>query len=91
MSRAETSSDVFNALAKPRRREVLVLLADTEKHVGDIGCSVANRAAVNLETSRVVRQVGMARARRVGRHRLYRANADAVRPPYEYARTFERY
>jgi len=89
--RAATSSDVFNALAEPRRREILSLLADTEKPVGDIVAALGTGQPSISKHLGVLRQVGLVRVRRVGRHRLYRANADGIRPLYEFARTFEKY
>lgn len=91
MPRAATSSDVFNALAEPRRREILSLLADCEKPVGDIVAELETGQPSISKHLGVLRQVGLVRVRRVGRHRLYRANADGIRPLYEFARTFEKY
>ncbi len=91
MSRAATSSDVFNALAEHRRREILSLLADCEKPVRDIVAALETGQPSISKHLGVLRQVGLVRVRRVGRHRLYRANADGIRPLYEFARTFEKY
>ncbi len=91
MRRAATSSDVFNALAEPRRRKILSLLAGCEKPVGDIVAALETGQPSISKHLGVLRQVGLVRVRRVGRHRLYRANADGIRPLYEFARTFEKY
>lgn len=91
MARASTTSDAFNAVAEPRRREILTYLAGTERAVGDIV------AALNLEQPsvskhlRVLRDVGLVRMRCHGRQKLYRTNAEAIRPLHEWAGTFERY
>lgn len=91
MARAATTSDVFNALAEPRRREILSFLADTERPVGDIVVAFsADQPSVSKHLG-VLRQVGLVRVRRVGRHRMYRANADGIRPLYDFAKTFEKY
>jgi DNA-binding transcriptional ArsR family regulator len=91
MARAATTSDVFNALAEPRRREILSFLADVEKPVGDIVAAFsADQPSVSKHLS-VLRQVGLVRVRRMGRHRMYRANADGIRPLYDFAKTFEKY
>jgi DNA-binding transcriptional ArsR family regulator len=91
MPRAATTSDAFNAVAEPRRREILSYLALRERPVGDI---VAN---LNLDQPsvskhlRVLRSVGLVRVRCDGRHKFYRTNAEAIRPLHEWAGTFERY
>src|ERR1700712_6112146 len=91
MARASTTSDAFNAVAEPRRRDILIYLADAERPVGDIV------AALNLEQPsvskhlRVLKDVGLVRMRCQGRQKLYRTNADAIRPLHEWTPTFERY
>jgi DNA-binding transcriptional ArsR family regulator len=91
MARATTTSDAFNAVAEPRRREILTFLAATERPVADIV------AALNLEQPsvskhlRVLRDVQLVRVRSEGRQKLYRTNADALRPLHEWTATFERY
>jgi DNA-binding transcriptional ArsR family regulator len=91
MARAATTSDAFNAVAEPRRRAILNYLALEERPVGAIV------ARLNLEQPsvskhlRVLRDVGLVHARRNGRHMLYRTNADAIRPLYEWTKTFERF
>jgi DNA-binding transcriptional ArsR family regulator len=91
MPRAATSSDVFNALAEPRRREILSFLADAEKPVQDIVDALQTAQPSISKHLNVLRQVGLVRVRRVGRHRMYRANPDGIRPLYEFAKTFEKY
>jgi DNA-binding transcriptional ArsR family regulator len=91
MARATTTSDVFNALAETRRREILSFLADTEKPVGEIVAALeVDQPSVSKHLG-VLRQVGLVRVRRMGRHRMYRANADGIRPLYDFAKTFEKY
>jgi DNA-binding transcriptional ArsR family regulator len=90
MPRAATTSDAFNAVAEPRRREILDYLASDERPVGDIV------VALNLEQPsvskhlKVLRDVGLVRVRRNGRHMLYRTNAEEIRPLHEWTKTFER-
>jgi DNA-binding transcriptional ArsR family regulator len=90
MPRAATTSDAFNAVAEPRRRQILDCLAAQERSVGEI---VAN---MNLEQPsvskhlRVLHKVGLVRVRRDGRHMFYRTNPDAIRPLHEWTKTFER-
>jgi DNA-binding transcriptional ArsR family regulator len=91
MPRAATTSDVFNAVAEPRRREILALLVVKELPVGDIvGILRLDQPSVSKHL-RVLRDVGLVQARRNGRHRLYRTNAKAIQPLHEWAGTFERY
>ena len=91
MARAATTSDAFNAVAEPRRREILTYLALKERQVGEIVAAVGlDQPSVSKHLG-VLREVGLVRVRRNGRHRLYRTNADAIRPLHEWAGTFERY
>lgn len=91
MARAATTSDVFNALAEPRRREILMLLADSEKPVSEIVVALAEGQPSVSKHLGVLRKVGLVRVRRIGRHRMYRANPDGIRPLYDFAKTFEKY
>ena len=91
MPRATTTSDAFNAVAEPRRREILNFLALQERPVGDIVATLGLSQPSVSKHLRVLRDVGLVNLRRDGRQKLYRTNADAVRPLYEWTRTFERY
>ena len=90
MARAPTTSDVFNAIAEPRRRDILSLLADTERSVFDIVEAMELPQPSVSKHLKVLREVGLVDVRRDGRRMLYRTNAHAVRPLYEWSRTFER-
>jgi len=91
MARAATTSDVFNAVAEPRRREILALLVVRELAVGDIVAAIGvDQPSVSKHLG-VLRETGLVRVRRNGRHRLYSTNAVAIRPLHEWASTFERY
>jgi DNA-binding transcriptional ArsR family regulator len=89
--RAATSSDVFNAIAEPQRRAILSLLAADERPVGDIVEALELAQSSVSKHLRVLRDVGLVRARRDGRHVLYRTNASAIKPLHEWAGTFERF
>src|SRR5579863_962680 len=91
MARAATTSDVFNAVAEPRRREILGLLVVKELPVGDIVTVMKLDQPSVSKHLRVLRDVGLVLVRRNGRHKLYRTNAQAIRPLHEWAETFERY
>jgi DNA-binding transcriptional ArsR family regulator len=91
MPRAATTSDAFNAVAEPRRREILGYLAMRERPVGDIAASLSLDQPSVSKHLRVLRSVGLVRVRCDGRHKFYRTNAEAIRPLHEWAATFERY
>jgi DNA-binding transcriptional ArsR family regulator len=91
VARAATTSDVFNAVAEPRRREILTLLVVKELPVGDIVAALRVDQPSVSKHLRVLRDVGLVHVRRNGRHKLYRTNAQAIRPLHEWAETFERY
>ena len=91
MARAATTSDAFNAVAEPRRREILNYLAIGERAVGDIVLTLRLEQPSVSKHLRVLRDVGLVRVRREGRHMLYRTNAEAIRPVYDWTKTFERF
>jgi DNA-binding transcriptional ArsR family regulator len=91
MARASTTSDVFNAVAEPRRRDILTYLAGREREVGEIAEAMGlNQPSVSKHLG-VLHRVGLVRVRRNGRHRLYCTDGAAIRPLHEWTRTFERY
>ena len=91
MARAATTSDAFNAVAEPRRREILNYLALEERSVGTIVAGLKLEQPSVSKHLRVLRDVGLVRVRRNGRHMLYRTDAEAIRPVYEWTKTFERF
>lgn len=91
MPRAATTSDAFNAIAEPRRRDILEFLAGSERAVGDIVDGLGLEQPSVSKHLRVLHDVGLVRQRRDGRRVLYRTNADAIRPLHEWAGRFERY
>src|SRR5438128_11813322 len=80
MARAATTSNAFNAVAEPRRREILNYLALQERPVGDIVESLGLEQPSVSKHLRVLREVGLVHVRRDGRQMLYRTNAEAIRP-----------
>ena len=91
MARASTTSDTFNAIAEPRRRDILIFLAATERPVGEIVSALGLEQPSVSKHLRVLRDVGLVRMRCQGRQKLYRTNAEAIRPLHEWTATFERY
>jgi DNA-binding transcriptional ArsR family regulator len=90
MPRAATTSDAFNAVAEPRRREILAYLAEAERPVGDLVAQLGLEQPSVSKHLKVLREVGLVRVRRNGRHMLYRTNAEAIRPVHEWTKRFEK-
>ena len=90
MARAATTSDAFNAVAEPRRRDILNYLALQERSVGEIVTALELEQPSVSKHLRVLLDVGLVNVRREGRRMLYRVNAEAIRPLHEWTSTFER-
>jgi DNA-binding transcriptional ArsR family regulator len=90
MARAATTSDAFNAVAEPRRRDILGFLALHERPVNDIVESLGLEQPSVSKHLRVLREVGLVGVRRQGRQMFYRTNAEAIRPLHEWTQSFER-
>ena len=88
MARAATTSDAFNAVAEPRRREILNYLALQERPVGEIVDLLGLEQPSVSKHLRVLLEVGLVNVRRDGRRMLYRTNAEAIRPLHEWTGTF---
>ena len=91
MARAATTSDPFNAIAEPRRREILNYLTLQERPVGDIVANLGLGQPSVSKHLRVLRDVGLVHVRRDGRRMLYQTNAEAIRPLHEWTKTFEHF
>lgn len=89
MARAATTADVFNAVAEPRRRELLDLLAGGERPVGELARALALAQPQVSKHLRVLREVGAVAVRDDGRQRLYRVNAGALKPIHDWVRGYE--
>src|SRR6202022_1999331 len=89
MARAATTSDAFNAVAEPRRRDILNYLALQERSVSEIVDSLELEQPSVSKHLRVLRDVGLVHVRRDGRNMLYRTNAETIRPLHEWTKTFE--
>jgi DNA-binding transcriptional ArsR family regulator len=86
MPRAATTSDSFNAIAEPRRREILNYLALQKRPVGDIVDRLGLAQPSVSKHLRVLREVGLVHVRREGRQMFYRTNAEGIRPLHEWVR-----
>ena len=91
VARAATTSDAFNAIAEPRRRDILMFLSTREHAVGDIVDALELAQPSVSKHLKVLRDVGLVDVRREGRQIFYRTNAEAIRPLHEWAGHFERF
>ena len=90
VARAATTADVFNAVAEPRRREILDALAVAERPVGDLVRVLGLAQPQVSKHLRVLREVGAVDVRDDGRRRLYRLNGRALKPIHDWVSTYER-
>jgi DNA-binding transcriptional ArsR family regulator len=90
MARAATTADTFNAVAEPRRRAILEVLAGGEHAVNDLVAELGLAQPQVSKHLRVLREVGAVDVRDVGRQRLYRVNGQALKPIHDWVSGFER-
>jgi DNA-binding transcriptional ArsR family regulator len=90
MARAATTTDAFNAVAEPRRREILDLLVGGERPVGDLVRELGLPQPQVSKHLRVLREVGAVEVRSEGRRRLYRLNGRALKPIHDWVSEYER-
>jgi len=90
VSRAATTTDAFNAVAEPRRRQILDLLAGGERPVGDLVRVLELAQPQVSKHLRVLREVGAVDVREEGRRRLYRVNGRALKPIHDWVKNYER-
>lgn len=92
MARAATTTDVFNAIAEPRRREVIAVLADGKEYaVGEVVLRLRMPQPTVSKHLGVLRKVGVVTMVKRGQHRMYRLNAAELKPVHDWVKTFERY
>ena len=89
MARAATTTDAFNAVAEPRRRQIIDLLADGERPVGDLVDVLGLGQPQVSKHLRVLREVGLVDVRDRGRQRLYRLNGHALKPIHDWVASYE--
>jgi DNA-binding transcriptional ArsR family regulator len=89
MARAATTSDVFNAIAEPQRREILVLLRAGERPVTELAQELGMTRPGASKHLRVLREVGLVRDRKARKQRLYSLDARGLRPVHEWTGGFE--
>lgn len=91
MARTPTTYDPFNAVAEPKRRQLLEALGERELSVNEIVALLGWNQPMVSKHLGVLKQVGLVRERRVGRQRLYRVNAERLKPIHDWVTPFERY
>jgi DNA-binding transcriptional ArsR family regulator len=89
MARAATTADAFNAVAEPRRRQILDALGAGERSVNDLVAELGLAQPQVSKHLRVLREVGVVDVREDGRRRLYRVNAPALKPIHDWVKGFE--
>jgi len=92
MARAGTTTDVFNAIAEPRRREIIRLLNDGQEWaVNDVVARIKIAQPAVSKHLGVLRKVGVVTVVKRGQHRLYRLHAEPLKPIYDWVKMYERY
>jgi DNA-binding transcriptional ArsR family regulator len=91
MARAATTADAFNAVAEPRRRQILDVLAGGERPVGELVEELGLGQPQVSKHLKVLREVGVVEVRGDGRRRLYRLNAPALKPIHDWVKDYERF
>jgi DNA-binding transcriptional ArsR family regulator len=92
MARAATTTDVFNAVAEPRRREIIGLLSDGQEWaVNDVVLRLRLAQPAVSKHLGVLRNVGLVTAVKRGQHRMYRLEAARLKPIHDWVKTYERY
>jgi DNA-binding transcriptional ArsR family regulator len=89
MARAATTADAFNAVAEPRRRQILDVLVGGECSVGELVTGLGLAQPQVSKHLRVLREVGAVEAREDGRRRLYRLNGAALKPIHDWVQAYE--
>src|ERR671935_2762727 len=90
VARAATTTDAFNAVAEPRRREILDILAGGERPVNDLVARLGLAQPQVSKHLRVLREVGLVNVRDEGRQRMYRLNGRSLKPIHDWVKNFER-
>ena len=89
MARAATTTDAFNAVAEPRRREIIAVLAGGERPVNDLVAALGVAQPQVSKHLRVLREVGVVQVREAGRRRLYRLDGRALKPIHDWVKEYE--
>jgi DNA-binding transcriptional ArsR family regulator len=90
MARAATTADAFNAVAEPRRRQILDVLSSGERPVNDLVTALGLAQPLVSKHLRVLREVGLVDTRDVGRQRFYRLDGHPLKPIHDWVKNYER-
>ncbi len=90
MARAATTADAFNAVAEPRRRQILDVLARGERPVNDLVAQLGLAQPLVSKHLRVLREVGLVSVRDQGRQRMYRLDGHPLKPIHDWVKNYER-
>lgn len=90
MARAATTTDAFNAVAEPRRRQILDALAGGERRVNDLVELLDISQPQVSKHLKVLREVGLVRVREEGRERIYRLQGRSLKPIHDWVKNYER-
>src|SRR5213594_1543465 len=90
MARAATTADAFNAVAEPRRRQILDVLVEGERPVNDLVALIGLAQPQVSKHLRVLREVGLVEVRDEGRRRMYRLNGRSLKPIHDWVKNYER-
>jgi DNA-binding transcriptional ArsR family regulator len=90
MARAATTTDAFNAVAEPRRRQILDVLAGGERRVNDLVALLDLAQPQVSKHLKVLREVGLVRVREEGRERIYRLDGASLKPIHDWVKNYER-
>lgn len=92
MPRAATTTDVFNAIAEPRRREIIAVLIDGKEHaVGEVVSTLRLPQPAVSKHLGVLRKVGLVSVSKRGQLRMYRLNAKELKPVHDWVKTYEHF
>lgn len=89
MARLATTTDVFNAIAEPQRREILDLLAQGERSVNEIAAALTMKQPQASKHLRVLKEVGLVSMRGEGPQRLYRLRGEGLKPIHDWVKPYE--
>jgi len=89
MARAAATTDAFNAIGEPRRRQILDALSGGERPVNDLVATLGLAQPVVSKHLRVLRDVGLVDVRDEGRQRMYAVNGRRLKPIHDWLKAYE--
>jgi DNA-binding transcriptional ArsR family regulator len=89
MARLPTTSDVYNAIAEPQRRDIIDLLKKGELPVNDIADALGMKQPQTSKHLKVLKEVGLVGVRKEGKQRLYKLNSQELKPVFDWVQSYE--